>query len=60
MPSLDLASEPLPLWWTTDFINASPPGAGQRRIASIFIIEVRTLVGKNKAWSFNPTKKRYL
>merc|ERR1711879_905577 len=26
MPSLDLAEEPLPLWWTTDFINASPPG----------------------------------
>jgi hypothetical protein len=26
MPSLDLADEPLPLWWTTDFINASPPG----------------------------------
>ena len=23
MPSLDLAHEPLPLWWTTDFINAS-------------------------------------
>ena len=26
MPSLDLADEPLPLWWTTDFINSSPPG----------------------------------
>jgi len=26
MPSLDLAAEPIPLWWTTDFINASPPG----------------------------------
>ena len=26
MPALDLAEEPLPLWWTTDFINASPPG----------------------------------
>ncbi|CAK9034458.1 unnamed protein product [Durusdinium trenchii] len=26
MPSLDLAEEPLPLWWTTDFINASPVG----------------------------------
>jgi hypothetical protein len=26
MPSLGLASEPLPLWWTSDFINASPPG----------------------------------
>merc|ERR1712187_567785 len=26
MPALDLANEPLPLWWTTDFINASPEG----------------------------------
>merc|ERR1711959_151439 len=26
MPALDLAEEPLPLWWTSDFINASPPG----------------------------------
>merc|ERR1719171_62205 len=26
MPSLGLANEPLPLWWTSDFINASPPG----------------------------------
>merc|ERR1711920_720928 len=26
MPALGLASEPIPLWWTTDFINASPPG----------------------------------
>ena len=26
MPSLELADEPLPLWWTTDFINSSPPG----------------------------------
>jgi hypothetical protein len=26
MGSLGLASEPLPLWWTSDFINASPPG----------------------------------
>merc|ERR1719460_1752432 len=26
MPALGLASEPLPLWWTSDFINASPPG----------------------------------
>ncbi len=26
MPSLDLAAEPIPLWWTTAFINASPPG----------------------------------
>jgi len=25
MPSLGL-DEPIPLWWTTDFINASPPG----------------------------------
>merc|ERR1711918_128255 len=26
MPALGLATEPLPLWWTSDFINASPPG----------------------------------
>merc|ERR1712087_662647 len=26
MPSLDLADEPVPLWWTTDFILASPEG----------------------------------
>merc|ERR1719357_1033513 len=26
MPSLGLASEPVPLWWTTDFILASPVG----------------------------------
>merc|ERR1719446_624915 len=26
MPALGLASEPVPLWWTTDFICASPVG----------------------------------
>eukprot|EP00933_Yihiella_yeosuensis_P013331 TRINITY_DN12400_c0_g1_i10.p1 TRINITY_DN12400_c0_g1~~TRINITY_DN12400_c0_g1_i10.p1 ORF type:complete len:218 (-),score=68.38 TRINITY_DN12400_c0_g1_i10:1319-1972(-) len=26
MPALGLAQEPLPLWWTTDFILASPEG----------------------------------
>merc|ERR1711937_969434 len=26
MPSLGLSQEPLPLWWTSDFINASPVG----------------------------------
>merc|ERR1712050_138059 len=26
MPALGLAEEPIPLWWTTDFINSSPPG----------------------------------
>merc|ERR1712203_1283296 len=26
MPALDLAEEPVPLWWTTDFILASPEG----------------------------------
>ena len=26
MPALDLAEEPIPLWWTTDFILASPVG----------------------------------
>merc|ERR1712190_87543 len=26
MPALGLATEPIPLWWTTDFILASPEG----------------------------------
>merc|ERR1711907_481677 len=26
MPSLGLGDQPIPLWWTSDFINASPPG----------------------------------
>jgi hypothetical protein len=26
MPSLGLQDEPIPLWWTSDFINSSPPG----------------------------------
>mmetsp|Transcript_90334 Transcript_90334/g.125514 ORF Transcript_90334/g.125514 Transcript_90334/m.125514 type:complete len:98 (+) Transcript_90334:1-294(+) len=26
MPALDLADEPIPLWWTTDFILSSEPG----------------------------------
>jgi len=26
MPALDLADEPVPLWWTSDFIVASPEG----------------------------------
>merc|ERR1712070_811659 len=26
MPALGLASEPIPLWWTTDFILSSPEG----------------------------------
>merc|ERR1712190_364017 len=26
MPALGLESEPVPLWWTTDFINSSPEG----------------------------------
>ena len=26
MPSLNLADEPIPIWWTTDFILASPVG----------------------------------
>merc|ERR1719191_1660721 len=26
MPALGLANEPIPLWWTTDFINSSPVG----------------------------------
>merc|ERR1719188_376177 len=30
MPSLGLESEPIPLWWTTDFINSSPPGTAAK------------------------------
>jgi glutathione synthase/RimK-type ligase-like ATP-grasp enzyme/predicted nucleic acid binding AN1-type Zn finger protein len=30
MPALGLASEPIPLWWTTDFINSSPPGTDSK------------------------------
>merc|ERR1719395_310638 len=30
MPRLGLGSEPLPLWWTTDFINSSPPGTAEQ------------------------------
>jgi hypothetical protein len=26
MPALGLKAEPIPLWWTSDFINSSPPG----------------------------------
>merc|ERR1719454_1473603 len=26
MPALGLGDEPIPLWWTSDFINASPVG----------------------------------
>merc|ERR1712224_358999 len=26
MPALGLESEPIPLWWTSDFINSSPAG----------------------------------
>merc|ERR1719436_1641849 len=26
MPALGLPEEPIPLWWTSDFINASPEG----------------------------------
>merc|ERR1719346_929105 len=26
MPALGLADEPIPLWWTSDFINSSPEG----------------------------------
>merc|ERR1719412_304675 len=31
MPALDLASEPVPLWWTTDFILSSPPEAEKEK-----------------------------
>jgi hypothetical protein len=30
MPRLGLGNEPLPLWWTTDFINSSPPGTAPK------------------------------
>merc|ERR1712007_296967 len=30
MPALDLADEPVPLWWTTDFILASPEGTAPK------------------------------
>merc|ERR1712056_166602 len=30
MPALGLGTEPIPLWWTTDFINASPPGTAEK------------------------------
>merc|ERR1712070_106949 len=26
MPALDLGDQPIPLWWTGDFINSSPVG----------------------------------
>jgi hypothetical protein len=29
MPALDLKEEPLPLWWTSDFINSSPEGTAE-------------------------------
>merc|ERR1712050_442997 len=30
MPALGLESEPIPLWWTSDFINSSPPGTAAK------------------------------
>merc|ERR1719199_1306643 len=30
MPSLGLGDQPIPLWWTGDFINSSPPGTPGR------------------------------
>jgi len=30
MPALGLEAEPIPLWWTSDFINASPPGTAAK------------------------------
>merc|ERR1712061_926788 len=30
MPALGLASEPIPLWWTTDFILSSPVGTPEK------------------------------
>merc|ERR1712151_1013618 len=31
MPALGLGEEPIPLWWTTDFINSSPPGTSSSK-----------------------------
>merc|ERR1719197_2315732 len=30
MTTLGLDNEPIPLWWTTDFINSSPPGTATK------------------------------
>jgi hypothetical protein len=30
MPALGLEAEPIPLWWTSDFINSSPPGTAAK------------------------------
>merc|ERR1719413_134379 len=30
MPALGLEEEPIPLWWTSDFINSSPPGTATK------------------------------
>merc|ERR1712159_28555 len=30
MPALGLDSEPIPLWWTSDFINSSEPGTASK------------------------------
>merc|ERR1712060_877374 len=30
MDSLGLGEEPIPLWWTSDFINSSPPGTAAK------------------------------
>jgi hypothetical protein len=30
MPALGLGDEPIPLWWTSDFINSSPPGTAEK------------------------------
>ncbi|CAK0868443.1 unnamed protein product [Prorocentrum cordatum] len=30
MPALGLEDEPIPLWWTSDFINSSPPGTASK------------------------------
>ena len=31
MPALGLPDEPIPLWWTTDFINSSPEGTAPEK-----------------------------
>merc|ERR1712146_55849 len=40
MPALDLADEPLPLWWTTDFINSSPPGTAEQDESGLWVSSI--------------------
>ena len=49
MPALDLAAEPIPLWWTTDFINASPPGYLWKSKGAKFFLGGSGGVGRNRS-----------